>query len=198
MTAQTPDTVTWSGARWHLAGYDGAGLFDPEEHGLRPFMLSTANWRGFVCRYAFTDDRLVLDRLEIGLRDAQLAEARAGRGPLLGGVAPAGGPEGFQFTYEDVGLPIAYTGTLLLADGFIQELYVHMGFHPAWKYERVTELHLVGGVLERSEDVSDRYARVRANPDPGDLPPPRGADGNRVSRWIASVFDRSYGTTRRG
>ena len=46
----------------------------------------------------------------------------------------------FNNQYADVNYPIAYTGGLLLARGFIQKLYEHMGFHPAWKYEQVIEL----------------------------------------------------------
>ncbi|HET9345203.1 MAG TPA: hypothetical protein VFO05_05820 [Candidatus Limnocylindrales bacterium] len=192
MTAQASDTIQWSGTRWSLVG--GGPLFNPGDHGLEPFMLHTGNWRGYLCRYAVHDGRLVLDHLEIGFNGQQLDEARDGRGPILNGRVPVGQPDrpnGIAFTYPDLALPIDYTGQLLIADGFIQDLYVHMGYHPAWKYERVTELHFVDGVFERAEDLSERYAKMRANADPADLPRNRRPKGNRISRWFASVFRRS-------
>ena len=192
MTAQASDTMQWSGARWSLVG--GGPLFDPTAYGLEPFMLHTGNWRGYQCRYAVHDGRLVLDHLEIGLNGSQLAEAQAGRGPAIAGKVPVGQPDrpnGIAFTYPDLELPIAYSGKLLIADGFIQDLYVHMGYHPAWKFERVTELHFVDGAFERAVDVSELYAKMRANAGPADLPRNRNPKGNRISRWFASVFDRS-------
>jgi hypothetical protein len=200
MTAQASDTMQWSGARWSLVG--GGPLFDPAAHGLEPFMLHTGNWRGYQCRYAVHDGQLVLDHLEIGLNGSQLAEARAGRGPVVAGALPVGRadrPNGIAFTYPDLGLPIPYTGKLLIADGFVQDLYVHMGYQSAWKFERVTELHFADGALQRADDVSELYARIRASQDPKDLPPAwRKANGNRISRWIGSVFRRSPGPSRRG
>ena len=199
MTAQASDVVLWSGERWSLVG--GGPLFDPKAHGLEPFMLHTGNWLGYHCRYAVHDGRLVLDQLEIGLNGRQLDEARAGRGPVLGGKVPVGQPDrpnGIAFTYPDLGLPIAYSGKLLIANDFIRELYVHMGHHPAWKFERVTELQFADGVFERSEDVSERYAKMRANADPRDLPRGYNASGRRLSRWFTSVFGRSFGKSRDG
>ena len=87
MTAQASDVVLWSGEQWSLVG--GEPLFDPKAHGLEPFMLHTGNWRGYHCRYAVQDGRLVLDHLEIGLDGRQLEEARAGRGLSLAAKFPS-------------------------------------------------------------------------------------------------------------
>jgi len=46
MTAQFPDTIELDGEAYAIAGVQGAGLFSPVEHGLRPVARITACWRG--------------------------------------------------------------------------------------------------------------------------------------------------------
>lgn len=58
---------------------------------------------------------------------------------------PAGSGQEVAYEFKDVPL----SGGLLLGEGFIQELYVHMGFHPAWKYLHVIELIFEGGQLHK-------------------------------------------------
>lgn len=57
-------------------------------------------------------------------------------------------------------MPLDFTGRLLIADGFIQSLYRHMGFHPAWKFEESWELDLEHGRLTNARDLSDEM-RIR-------------------------------------
>lgn len=54
-----------------------------------------------------------------------------------------------------------FTGGILVADGFIHNLYVHMGFQPAWKYETVFELTFSQGTLLDTTDVSRQMAGLR-------------------------------------
>ncbi len=54
-----------------------------------------------------------------------------------------------------------YTGSLLLGDGFIPGLYVHMGVQSSWKFEKVIELVFKNGVLEKEEDLSEKMAEIR-------------------------------------
>ena len=58
-------------------------------------------------------------------------------------------------------LPIEFTGELLVADKFIHELYVHMGFQSAWKFETVHELVISHGTLLDTKDISRQMAQVR-------------------------------------
>jgi len=46
MTAQASDRVLYRDQEFSLVGWEGAGLFDPEQHGLKPFQVSTGNWVG--------------------------------------------------------------------------------------------------------------------------------------------------------
>jgi hypothetical protein len=164
MTAQIPDRLVLDERTYAVAGAEGEGLFDPAAFGLSPAGTCTACWRGYVCQYGIADERLILDRLEVSLKRLEGGDFLSRRGPAINGVEPVA-PEGehafFNNVYERLGLPLDFTGELLIADDFIQELYVHMGFHPAWKYETVLELSFDAGRLLAVRDVSAAMARIR-------------------------------------
>jgi hypothetical protein len=62
-------------------------------------------------------------------------------------VHRAGEHDWFNNHYEGLAYHLEYSGGLLLADGFLQDLYVPMAFHPAWKHETVLELIFEAGGL---------------------------------------------------
>jgi hypothetical protein len=66
-----------------------------------------------------------------------------------------------------------------------------MGFHPAWKWERVVRLELDEGAIIASTDVSAETARERERHAGEPLGPEPGADQQTVRRWIRDTFDRS-------
>jgi hypothetical protein len=191
MTAQIPDMVRYEGTDWSLAGIDGTGLFDPTAHDLQPVMLHTACWRGYVCTYAVEDARLRLAHLTIGLEGGERALDAGGRWTRLPALRREWSGQGVAWEMDFEGLDIAFTGSLLLGDGFIRELYVHMGFHPAWKYERVVRLALRDGVVTDAVDESGAYARLREQRRRAPLGPGPEADRGRVARWVGETFERS-------
>ena len=81
-----------------------------------------------------------------------------------------------------------YTGGLLIADGFIQDLYVHMGFHPAWKYTNVVELVFETGVLQNEFDRSERMAEIRQLL----LDSGRSPTNTEILEFVKHSFDRTY------
>ena len=83
---------------------------------------------------------------------------------------------------------------VLLADGFLHELHVHMGFHPAWKYERVVELIFEAGILRRAIDQSQRMAEIRAQIlASGDSSfTGKGLEHDAIQSFIDRAFDRRY------
>jgi hypothetical protein len=178
MTAQIPDKLLYLEQDWDLAGVRGEGLFDPLRHGLWPMPLHTACWRGFVCTYLIERDQLYLDELEIALDEAA---------PTLWGRAPSVRRAGSPVTYRELRAPVRFTGGLLLARDFISDLYVHMGFHPAWKYLNVCEVLLDDGRVERVEDRSAAVAEMRERLSPSTRPP-----GNEIGLWVARTFSREY------
>ncbi len=71
----------------------------------------------------------------------------------------------FNNVYDNLNLPLPFSGGFLIARDFIRELYVHMGFHPAWKFREVWELLFDNGILKESQDVSLESGRFASKTD---------------------------------
>jgi hypothetical protein len=163
MTAQIPDLFLQNGVEYSLAGISEGALFEPSMFGLEPVANCSACWRGYQAVFALVDSNLVLGTLHVVLCEPEGRFIRK-EGPRIHGVLPTGPTEErdlFNNHYVDLNYPLDYTGGLLLARGFLRELYVHMGFHPAWKYEEVVELIFDKGVLQDEYNRSQRIARIR-------------------------------------
>ena len=161
MTAQASDRITYRDQEFSLVGWEGAGLFDPAQHGLKPFQVSTGNWVGYICTYAVADDTLRLERLEIGFGADDRAASLRGEGPLLFGVRPRLTEQDSYAVYERLGQIMPFSGTLTLGADFVWSTYVHMGFHPPWKYRVVWDLTFEAGKLVAESDRSADMARMR-------------------------------------
>lgn len=184
MTAQIPDSFLLDEKKLSIVGVHGGGLFSPLDHGLQPLPRITSCWRGYVCTYTTLSNKLILDRLQVNL---------GSEGPPIREVHPVFGDAGlFDTVYDHLNLHIDFTGGILLADGFIRELYVHMGFHPAWKYETVFELAVSQGYILETRDVSRSMAELREKMIRQPLQPDRDASSHHVQAWIASTFKHNY------
>lgn len=161
MTAQINDTFFYEDELYAVAGISEGELFDPAAFDMEPTATSSNCWRGWQAQYALAGRQLVVDVLNVNLfdRDKRPDSDERVPGPPIGGVLPTADDQDedqneddearlrravrhsswFNNRYENLDHPLTYTGGLLLAAGFIRELYVHMGFHPAWKYEKVVE-----------------------------------------------------------
>ncbi len=141
MTAQVPDFVLLQGVEFALAGVNDEGLFVAEAHGITPSMISTACWRGYICWYAVPNQGLILDRLVPGAASTPDDQDIEAGHQLLGRSAHRNEAGPFQgcLDLQDLALPVLFSGGLLLSTGFVASTYVHMGFHPAWRYESVAE-----------------------------------------------------------
>ena len=209
MTAQISDTVIYQGRKFSLAGINGDDLFDPEQIGLEVMMISTACWAGFYCTYTIKDDCLLLTKLTVGLTGDDREAAERGDGPIHFGVHPRRDrlsssqydPQTKEWAphtywsdwYYDLAYPIEFSGELTIGTDFIQELYVHMGFHPAYKYREVHELVFEAGRLQSAQDCSERMARIREMDDDDPLAPlplPDHSDKEGIRKWIAETFNR--------
>jgi len=216
MTAQINDAFCYQGELYAVAGISEGELFDPAAFGMEPKGASSACWRGWQAQYALAGRQLVVDVLNVNLFDRDRRPDSYVRvpGPPIGGVLPVDedlddcGDEDdearllrafrpsswFNNRYENLGYPLTYTGGLLLATGFIDDLYVHMGFHPAWKYEKVVELVFEGGVLQKACDRSAEMAELRnlvlAQAEQGDARARR-SDAS-IREFIERAFDRRY------
>ena len=201
MTAQFNDIFLYQGERYAVSGISEGELFDPKLLGLNPVAACTACWRGYVAEFSILDARLVLQNLSVNLYN--LDDEEAGRqsetGPEINGVLPLhpdGEYELFNNRYENLNYHLEYSGGLLIADGFIQELYVHMGFHPAWKYERVIEFIFDNGSLIDEQDRSYQMSEIRqqyrewredASTDEDRMP-----SREEIAEFVNRAFDRRY------
>lgn len=188
MTTQHPDTVLVDGHPYNLTAVEGEGLFDPEAYGLTATGMGTGCYRGHICTYALTDDgHLVLRDLEIGLEAGEALRTSF----RLNGRLPVGepGPTYDETYYQQVDLPVPFSGKLLIADGWIAGFYLNMGFQPAWRFERVLDIHFADGMAMAINDVSVELAALRERLGAaGTRPTP----GEATIDWIGRAFSLSY------
>jgi hypothetical protein len=189
MTAQFNDVFIYQGKRFSIAGISTGELFKPSDFGLYPIQASTACWRGYVATFAIFDSHLVLDTVSVNLRETMA--------PTINGIM-AGEPKDrfklFSHVYNNLKYRIHYTGGILIGDDFIRELYVHMGFHPAWKYKMVFELTFDNGRLTGELDRSAWAAQKRhefmestRNDKPEKMPTMK-----EIGDFVERSFDRTY------
>jgi hypothetical protein len=184
MTAQISDSFLFQDQRFSVVGVNGGNLFHPAEYGMQPLPRITSCWRGYVCTYTTLYNKLLLDTLQTNL---------AQEGPLINTILPEFSINGtFNNIYHDLDLRIDFTGGMLIANGFIQALYVHMGFHPGWKYATVFELVFSQGYLLEAKDVSRQMAELRDRMTRQPLQPGTDVSRQELEDWIASTFKRSY------
>ncbi len=192
MTAQISDRFIYRDQDYSLAGVNGEGLFEPSQYGLRPVAMCSACWRGYPCTYVIRDNQLLLEQLGIshGLEGGQRGKLTAPP-PLNGRTAEAARGRGvsvFGHKYTGLALPIRFSGGLLLARDFIEELYVHMGFHPAWKFREIHELILKDGQLSQAYDRSSEMAGLRD----GMQGKGECGDSEQIAAWIDRCFSLKY------
>jgi hypothetical protein len=200
MTAQVDDKIRYKNSEYSIIGINGEGLLDPSQYGLSPTAWVTSCWRGFLTTYVVENKKLFLTRLEINLTPIDLdrkGNVEKVSAPLIEGYKPKDTSEGekykgFEYKYNEMKLPIPFTGGLLVASGFIRELYIHMGFHPAWKYEDVHELIFEKGNLFEARDVSREMAEFREEMLGASLRPDSNAHPDEIMKWIEQCFSRDY------
>jgi len=188
MTAQISDSVLYLGEEYSLTGVKGEGLFDPKQFGLELVRMHTACYRGFIAAYTVTDGRLQMERLHINPAAEEVDIAAL---PTIYGGRPAGGECGFF--YHDAPDAVPFTGGMLIGRDFLAELYVHMGYHPAWKFREVHELVFTEGRLTEQRDVSAAMEKYRQERETTELKPNVLQTHPDIYKdWIRSTFSLDY------
>jgi hypothetical protein len=184
MTAQIPDILLLQDQELSIVGVNGMGLFDPLDYDMRPFPRITSCWRGYVCTYKPLNNNLLLDALQVNLQREC---------PTINDVRPVFSQEStFDNIYSDLNLPVDFSGGILAASDFVQGLYVHMGFHPAWKYRIVFELIVSHGSVIETRDVSKRMQAIRNEMAKAPLEPGINATKEQIEEWVAATFRLDY------
>lgn len=186
MTAQISDSFTYRGEEHDLVGIQGKGhLYEPSEHGIRCVMIHTACWRGYYAHYDVRDAELRLAKLTMRVAP------ETPRPVTVLGVGPKSSDDDGFLVFDPIDRRYPFTGSLRLGKDFIEELYVHMGFHPPWKFRVVHELAFEDGRLVREVDCSKAMAKIRARLRVKPLGPD-GTTEDEVMKWIELAFDQSY------
>jgi hypothetical protein len=186
MTGQIPDQFKYAGEAYDLVGIDGEALYEPQDFGITTRAASTACWRGYQMFYNCKNGELVLEHMYVRSHDR----------PIVNGVSPKDSPESeqkffFNTFYEDLNLKTKFTGSLLLAQDFISEMYVHMGFQSAEAFRTVIEISVsdgnITGVRDLSEEMDARRKRGRTPPTR-----PHTLDDSDIGDWVKDRFSLDY------
>lgn len=196
MTAQIDDFFLYDEHSYSVSGISEGSLFDPAILEIKPMSSCTACWRGYFVEYGLVDRHLAVINLHANFYEEGEGYQRL-QGPTINGVAPTDSKEEYDWFnnhYEKINFYLEFSGGLLLADGFIRNLYVHMGFHPAWKYEKVRELIFENGILVADYDRSEKMAEIRELATSGGLQKgPSGMPSDQdIHSFIRQAFDRTY------
>ncbi len=196
MTVQINDMFRYRDVEYAVAGISEGELFDVYVLGLKPEYVTTACWRGYQAFFSVVKSRLILDALHVNLfQEGEGYEQK--EGPVINGIMPSPSKEAyssFNNFYEGLNYHIEYSGGLLIADSFINDLYVHMGFHPAWKYKNVIELIFEKGALKAELNRSKRMEKIRKTVVKYKSKEESGQKPNRdeIARFVEQAFDRTY------
>jgi hypothetical protein len=182
MTGQISDSFLYNGEEYFIVGIDGNELFDPLSFDIETIPASTACWRGFQAFYSINEEVLVLQNLFISMKEKK----------EINGNKPSKGESFFKYQFPELNLKMNFTGTILVARNFIQEMYIHMGFQRPMSYENVLELHFVKGKLTREKDLSKKMEELR-NIDPSkDSSQKNPKNSVDIESWIAKLFSLDY------
>jgi hypothetical protein len=181
MTGQIPDSFLYEGEVYSLIGIEEEEPFSPLDYDIMPEMASTACWRGFVLYYKLDNNYLVLQDMQLNTQEAK----------KINGVKPKTTKDMFKFHYQDLNLKLDYSGKLVIARDFIDEMYVHMGFQRATSFRKVVELDFKKGELLSVNDLSEEMEKRRSK-DSAEGARPKTKKDKDVKKWIRDTFSRKY------
>jgi len=181
MTAQITDEFILNGESFSLVGLRGQGLIKPEDLGITPYFSCTACWRGYIMKFLFTKNQLILDELLVNIADP----------PKINGVKPQQGNDLFKYHYKNLNLQTNLSGSVLLAKDFIQSMYVHMGFQRPMAFKTVVEIEIKNGEIISIKDLSIQMEEHRKK----DLykgAQPQSNSKKDIEKWVKQTFSLDY------
>ena len=179
MTGQISDSFMYENEEYNIAGITGGELFHPFDFGIETRAASTACWRGFQAFYTILNDKLVLHTLFINMKEKK----------KISDIEPKKGEGFFEYSFPEINIQLDFTGKILLARDFIDEMYVHMGFQRPMSYRKVIELHFEEGSIIKVNDLSRKMEEMRKQDPTKDAYP----ENPRESRdWIEKTFSLDY------
>ena len=162
MTAQTGDKFVFRGEDYSIVAISSPINFYPQNYGIKPRAFCTGCWKGYWCEYYISDKDIKLENLYINSQNGNYPEIR--------GIKPEkDGEKDFLYMgyhlYKNLGMPVDYTGKIIVGKGFINKYYIHMGYQRAWAYEVLKELIFANGIFVESIDHSEMARKLRSELD---------------------------------
>lgn len=156
MTVQILDELIYDRRTFSIVGLNGKGLYTPNDFGLKPVALSSANWRGYVMIYKIYYKKLVLDNMQVCIEEPMEDI------PKINNIIPEIKNVGaILLYYQKLKLKTNYTGNILIAKGYIDGLHDSMGPPNPISFKVLIELNIKNGDLLSAEDLSDKIAEYR-------------------------------------
>ena len=156
MTAQITDTFLFKGKPYQLIGITGGNLFSSQDFGIEAEFINTACWRGFYSTYEIIDKGIFLKDMTV-----LLEPRKDGKYKAINNVLPQQISDD-EALYKDINLPVSsFTGKLRIARGFIDELYIHMGFPKPSAFKTVLDLTFESGQLKETKNRSKEMKKKR-------------------------------------
>ena len=164
MTAQIQDTVEYKGTTCLLIEYRGKSPFDPEKHGLEVTGKSSICWRGYACTYRIENQIIELDKIEASVgryEGSKYVELKLPRINTVEGKRQESTAQVFNAKYEQLHLQLPYSGTLILAKDYNENLGEPTGMESKWMYNVVLEVTFKDGILNEVKDLSGEMELIR-------------------------------------
>ena len=156
MTAQITDTFLFKGKSYELIGITGGDLFSSQDFGIEADCMDTGCWDGFYSTYEIIDRVIFLKDMTI-----LLAPRKDGKYKAINNVLPQRTPFD-EALYKDIYLHVSsFTGKIRIAKGFIDELYVNMGFPKPSAFKTVLDLTFEDGKLIETKNRSNEMMKKR-------------------------------------
>jgi hypothetical protein len=152
-TAQIPDTFIFKGEEYSLIGKTEGDFATPEQFGMTAVMIHTACYRGYYATYELTEKGLFLRKFTLRTKNGNYLP--------ISGVHPAITRERYQADYANLHVLIPFSGKIRLARGFIQKLYIHMGYQKPTAFKTVLDITLKEGKVVRIHDRSEEMEKKR-------------------------------------
>lgn len=186
MTAQIGDIYKFEGKAYSIVALESEIKFKPSDYGLIPEARCSACWDGYWCEYVITDKELFLENLHINTKDQHY--------PEINGVNVQTKKKALALhpVYENIHLPIRYTGQIVAGLDFLQEYYIHMGYQRAWAYKKLVQFIFENGalieVVDHSEWVEKLRAEIKGNPNKSGKKLSR----EEISRFVTESFSLDF------
>lgn len=164
MTAQIQDTVEYKGETYLLIDHHGKSPFDPERYGLEVTGKSSICWRGYACTYRIEKNIIQLDTLEASVgryEGAKYVELELPRINNVEGERQESTAQVFNAKYEHLHLQLPFSGTLILAKDYSENLGQPIGMETKWMFNLVLALTFKDGILKEVKDISKEMELIR-------------------------------------